>query len=78
MTRVRNGRPPAFEARARRDEFARLVAESLRDGGLDELHRTVVTHAKSVRLDPWRVVKLLVEPQFNAEVERMVGYREAA
>lgn len=72
---VRSGRPSAVEAQARRDEFARMVADSLRSGGLDELHRNVVRHAKSVRLDPWRTVKLLVEPEFNAHVERLVGFK---
>ena len=68
-------RPNGLVAASMRAEFARLCAESLRDGGLQELHRNVKQHATSCRLDPWRTVRLLVEPEFNAEVERMVGFK---
>lgn len=65
-------RPNGLVARQRRDEFARLCAAALRDDGLEGLHLNVKQFAQSCRLDPWRVVKLLVEPEFNADVERMV------
>lgn len=68
-------RPNGLVARQRRDEFARLCAETLRDDGLEGLHANVKYFAKSCHLDPWRVVRLLVEPEFNAQVERMVGFK---
>jgi hypothetical protein len=43
-------RPGFLEAEARRAEFARLVAEDLRMGGLDQAAANVVRNARSARL----------------------------
>lgn len=61
----------ALDSRARRDEFARLIADDLRRGGLDEAHRNIVHHARSVRLDPWRALRLQFDQQFVADVHRL-------
>lgn len=71
-------RPNHIEAQARRDEFARLVAEDMRKGGLDEAHRNVVHNARSVRLNPERALRLSYDPAFVAQVEKLVGFKGAA
>lgn len=75
---VRSGRPSAHEAQARRDEFARLVAEDLRRGGLDEAARNVVHNARSVRLNAERALRLSYDPAFVAQVEKLIGFKAAA
>lgn len=72
---VRSGRPSAHEAQARRDEFARLVAEDMRQGGLDQAARNVVHNCRSVRLHPERALRLSYEPEFVAQVEKLVGFK---
>ena len=71
-------RPNHLEAQARRDEFARLVAQDMRQGGLDQAAANVKRNATAVRLDPWRALRLSYEPAFVAQVERLVGYRGTA
>lgn len=70
-------RPSHFEAQARRDEFARLVADDMRMGGLDQAAMNVVRNARSARLSFERALRLSYEPGFVAQVEKLVGYREA-
>jgi hypothetical protein len=71
-------RPGFLEAERRRAEFARLVAEDLRMGGLDQASANVVRNARSARLSLERALRLSYQPGFVAEVERLVGFREAA
>lgn len=64
-------RPNGLVARDKRDELARLIAADLERGGLDEAHRNIARHVKSVRIDPWRALKLSYDPSFVGQVERL-------
>jgi hypothetical protein len=66
-------RPNGLEARRRRDELARLIAEAFREGGYPEVRRNIIQFRKSVRIDADRLNKLLFEEDFIADVERMAG-----
>lgn len=68
-------RPSALDSLARREQFANLVADDMREGGLDQAARNVVAHAREAKLDPWRALRLSYEPSFVAQVERLVRPR---
>ena len=68
-------RPSAIDSLLRREKFAMLVADDLREGGLDQAASNVVAHAKTAKLDPWRALRLTYEPSFVAQVERLVRLR---
>lgn len=70
------GRPNGVESRARRDAFADLIAADMRQGGLEQAHRNVVRNARSARLKPERALRLSYDPEFVAQVERLVGFKE--
>jgi hypothetical protein len=67
-----SGRPNGLVAREKRDELARLLAVDAMRGGLQEQHRNVVQHVKSVGMTPKRALKLSYEPEFVAQVAKLV------
>ena len=69
-------RPNAGEARRRRDMFARLVAQDIVAGGLELASRTVVERRRTCKLDPDRALRLVFDPVFVDDVQRLAGITE--
>ncbi len=67
-------RPNVADSIVRRDLFAALIAEDLRD------HRNprADEHARTARVDVQRALRLSWDPGFLAQVARMADVRQAA
>lgn len=65
-------RPSAAESHRRREEFARLIADDLARGGLDEAHRNILLHTRACRIKPERALRLQFDTQFVADVHRLL------
>ncbi len=67
-------RPSIADSIVRRDMFAALIAEDMRD------HRAprADVHARTARLDVNRALRLSWDPGFLAQVARMANMRQAA